>query len=43
MTPDCGVARGFRDESVPIGDDLDTGPMTAILQPVFHSVVFYNA
>lgn len=43
MRPDCGVARGFRDESVLRGDDLDTSPQTVSPPAVFHSVVVNNA
>jgi hypothetical protein len=43
MRPDCGVGQGFRDESVPLGDDLDTSPQTHSRSPVSHGVVVNNA
>jgi hypothetical protein len=39
MRPNCGVARGFRDESVRRGDDLDSSPQTANPPRVSHGVV----
>lgn len=42
MRPDCGVARCFRDESVPHGDDFDACPQTVDPPPVSHSVVVNN-